>query len=61
VIKVPSAHVSGMPIEETLASCGPLLFMGFGVAWARLRSRLRPVRSRVKRPTHDRKEAERWL
>jgi uncharacterized membrane protein len=41
VIDVPFAHVAGMPLEETLASFGPLLFVGFGVAWANFRSRLR--------------------
>jgi hypothetical protein len=34
-------HVAGLPIEETLASFGPLLLVGSGVAWANLRSRLR--------------------
>ena len=51
MINVPCAHVAGMPIEEALASFGPLLFVGFGLAWANLRSRLRPERSGVKR-TH---------
>jgi hypothetical protein len=41
------AHVGGIPIEETLASFGPLLFVGFGVASAKLRARLRRVRSRA--------------
>jgi hypothetical protein len=48
VISVPIAHVAGMPIEETLASFGPLLFVGFGVAWANFRSRLRPVRAHAR-------------
>ncbi len=59
---VPFAHVAGVPIEETLAFFGPLLFVGFGVAWANLRSRLRPVRSRVNpggRPRRTRAQAGR--
>ena len=48
VINVPFAHVAGMPIEEALASFGPPLFVGLGVAWANLRSRLRPERSRAR-------------
>jgi hypothetical protein len=46
VIGVPFAHVGGIPIEETLASFGPALLVGLGVAWAQLRARLRRVRSR---------------
>jgi len=40
VIGVPFAHVGGLPIEESLGAVGPLL-IGLGVAWARLRARLR--------------------
>jgi hypothetical protein len=47
VISVPFAHVGGIPIEETLASFGPALLVAFGVAWAKLRTRLRRVRSRA--------------
>jgi hypothetical protein len=47
---VPFAHLGGIPIEETLGSFGPALLVGFGVAWAKLRSRLRRVRSRAKAP-----------
>jgi uncharacterized membrane protein len=47
VIGVPFAHVGGVPIEETLGSFGPTLLVGFGVAWAQLRARLRRVRSRA--------------
>jgi hypothetical protein len=39
------AHVGGIPIEETLASLGPALLAGLGVAWADLRSRLGRVRA----------------
>jgi hypothetical protein len=59
VIDVPFAHVAGMPLEETLASFGPLLFVGFGVAWANLRSRLRPIRSRAGPHDHPHKEGAR--
>jgi hypothetical protein len=38
---LPFAHVGGIPIEETLASFGPALLIGLGVAWANLRARLR--------------------
>jgi hypothetical protein len=47
VIGVPFAHVGGIPIEETLGSFGPALLVGLGVAWARLRARLRRVRPRA--------------
>jgi hypothetical protein len=47
MINVPIAHVGGIPIEETLGSLGPALLVGFGVAWAKLRSRLCSVRSRA--------------
>jgi hypothetical protein len=47
VIGVPFAHVGGVPIEETLGSFVPALLVGFGVAWAQLRARLRGVRSRA--------------
>jgi uncharacterized membrane protein len=47
---VPFAHIGGIPIEETLASLGPALLVAFGVAWAQLRARLRPLRSRAGGP-----------
>ena len=34
MISAPFAHVGGIPIEETLGSFGPALFVGLGVAWA---------------------------
>jgi hypothetical protein len=43
---IPIAHVGGIPVEETLGSFGPALLLGLGVAWAKLRARLRRVRSR---------------
>jgi hypothetical protein len=46
VIGVPFAHVGGLPVEETLGSFGPALLVALGVAWGRLRARLRRVRSR---------------
>jgi hypothetical protein len=48
MISVPFAHVGGIPIEEALGSLGPALLAGFGVAWARLFARLRPMRSRAR-------------
>jgi hypothetical protein len=41
----PFAHIAGIPIEETLGSLGPALLVGFGMAWANLRSRLGRVRA----------------
>ena len=52
MISVPFAHVGGIPIEETLGSFGPALLMGFGVAWAKLRARLHPMRSRARAHAH---------
>ena len=46
---IPIAHVGGIPVEETLGSFGPALLLGLGVAWAKLRARLRRVRSRPPR------------
>jgi hypothetical protein len=45
---IPIAHAGGLPIEETLASFGPPLLVAFGVAWAKLRARLRPVRAHAR-------------
>jgi hypothetical protein len=47
MIGSPFAHVGGIPIEETLASLSPALLVVLGVAWAQLRARLRPDRSRA--------------
>jgi hypothetical protein len=41
MIDLPLAHVGGIPIEETIGSFGPALVVGIGVAWAKLRDRLR--------------------
>jgi hypothetical protein len=46
----PFAHIGGVPVEETLGSLGPAVLVAFGVAWAQLRARLRPVRSRASAP-----------
>jgi hypothetical protein len=51
VISVPTAHVGGIPIEETLGSLGPALLVGFGLAWAKLRARLRRLRFRATEPS----------
>ena len=50
MIGTPFAHIAGIPVEETLGSLGPVLLVAFGVAWAQLRARLRPVRSRASAP-----------
>jgi hypothetical protein len=34
------AHIAGMPVEETLASLGPALLIGSGLAWAKLRAQI---------------------
>ena len=47
MISTPFAHIGGIPIEETLLPVGPALVVAFGVAWAHLRARLRPVHSRA--------------
>jgi hypothetical protein len=47
VISLPFAHMGGIPLEETLASLGPALLVGFGAAWSQLRARLRRVCSRA--------------
>jgi hypothetical protein len=47
-MSVPLAHVGAIPIEETLATLGPALLVGFGVAWAKLRTGLRRMRSRAR-------------
>jgi hypothetical protein len=47
------AHVAGLPIEETLASVGPVLLAGSGLVWANLRGRFarsRPSASGTERP-----------
>jgi hypothetical protein len=54
MISAPSAHVAGLPIEETLASLGPALLVAFGVVSASLRRRLRRVRSRASAHAHRR-------
>jgi hypothetical protein len=41
MIDAPIAHVGGIPIEETIGSFGPALVVGLGVAWAKVRDRLR--------------------
>jgi hypothetical protein len=39
-----SAHIAGVPLEETLASVMPALVLAFGAASARLRARRRTTR-----------------
>jgi hypothetical protein len=52
MISAPFAHIGAIPLEETLGSLGPALLVAFGVAWAQLRARLRPVRSRASGRSH---------
>ena len=47
------AHVLGLPVEETLASFGPLLLLVGALAFARLGARLRGFRHRARRRTTD--------
>jgi hypothetical protein len=48
VMNLPSAHIGGIPVEETLASFGPAVLIVLGAAAATLRGRLRRMRSRSK-------------
>jgi hypothetical protein len=43
---LPFAHVSGIPIEETLGAYGPALLVIAGLASARLSVRFRQLRGR---------------
>jgi hypothetical protein len=53
MIGVPLAHVGGIPIEETVGSLGPALFIGLGVVAAKLRARLHRVRAQAgAHPSH---------
>jgi hypothetical protein len=49
MIGLPVAHVGGIPIEETLASYGPVLLLAAGVASAWLSARIRHLRTRKRR------------
>ena len=40
------AHLGRIPIEETIGSLGPAALVAIGLSWARLRARLRLLRSR---------------
>jgi hypothetical protein len=42
---IPFAHIAGIPVEETVGSLGPALFLAFGAAYATFRARLRHARS----------------
>jgi hypothetical protein len=46
IVNLPSGHIAGIPVEETLLSLGPVLFLTAGVALATFRARLRRVRRR---------------
>jgi hypothetical protein len=56
VISLPFAHMGGIPLEETLASLGPALLVGFGAAWSWLRAHLRGVCSRAGLHDHPHKD-----
>ena len=45
-----SAHIGGVPVEETLASLGPVLLVGVGMTVAMVRDRLRRLRPERRRP-----------
>lgn len=54
VIALPSGHIAGIPIEETLAASGPALLVAAGAAGVMLRAGLRRVRhARAKRDLDD--------
>ena len=46
MMNLPLGHVLGIPVEETVGSFGPALLVALGVAVAKLRARVRRVRSR---------------
>jgi hypothetical protein len=48
-----SAHIGGIPLEETLGLYGPALLGVAGAAWASLGVRLRRVGRRPDRRSHD--------
>jgi hypothetical protein len=41
-----SAHIAGVPLEETLGMYGPALLLAAGAGWLRLGARVRRVRRR---------------
>jgi hypothetical protein len=48
LISLPGGHIAGIPIEEMLASFGPVLLLVVGGALAILRARLGRVRHAAK-------------
>jgi hypothetical protein len=44
-MSLPFAHIGGLPIEETLASSGPVLLVALGAAAAKLRALYLRMRS----------------
>jgi hypothetical protein len=44
VINLPLGHIAGIPIEETLAPLGPVLFVILGAALGSVHARWRRVR-----------------
>ena len=57
MISLPLAHVAGLPLEETLGSFTPPLLLGFGMAWANLRRRVRRLRSPPSQDAHAKQGA----
>jgi hypothetical protein len=55
---VISAHLAGVPVEETVAAFGPTLLIALGAATARLRG-LRRRRGMTRRTTASITDAER--
>jgi len=51
----PVAHLGGIPIEETLGACGPVLFLAAAVASAWLSARIRHLRARNRHRTADKR------
>ena len=47
MIVIPIAHITGIPIEETLAYVGPVFVLLAGATLARLSARVRLIRTRM--------------
>jgi hypothetical protein len=45
----PLAHIGGLPLEETLASFGPMLVLVAGATSAKFAARIRHLRRRQRR------------
>jgi hypothetical protein len=47
---IPTAHVAGLPIEETIALYGPAIMLTVGAALTMVRARVRRARRREPGP-----------